>query len=226
MPLDLDDVPDWRARRRETILTAAADLFAGRDYADVQVDEVAKKAGVGKATLYRYFPSKEELYLETLERALGGLEQRLDAHLAPDVTAVTRLTAMVSALIDTLSEQLPTLKLLGGDQSDLADRMRRILRRRSARIAVALRKVLDDGVATGEFRPLDGDMTSLLIIGMVRGGIMLLGDRPREALEQAVLDLVLTATAPARGHPASTHSTSTRSAFVPAPSFVPAGSST
>jgi len=217
MHLEMDDVPDWRAKRRETILTAAAELFAGRDYADVQVDEVAKRAGVGKATLYRYFPSKEELYLESLERALGGLEQRLDAETAPDVTAVTRLTAMVSALIDTLSEQLPTLKLLGGDQSDLADRMRRILRRRSARIATALRQVLEDGVAGGEFRPtLDTVMTPLLIIGMVRGGIMMGGEQPRESLERVVLDLILTATVVAMAGPD----------FMPVPQFVPAGSST
>lgn len=195
MPFAMEDIPDWRARRRETILSAAAELFAGRDYADVQVDEVARKAGVGKATLYRYFPSKEELYLESLERALGGLERRMEAQLTPDATAVTRLTAMVSALIDTLSEQLPTLKLLGGDQSDLADRMRRILRRRAARTAASLRQVLEDGIAAGEFRKIDTEMTPLLIIGMVRGGIMLAGDRPRPALERAVLDLVLTAAA-------------------------------
>lgn len=195
MPLDAEDIPDWRAKRREEILAAATDLFAGRDYGDVQVDEVAKRAGVGKATLYRYFPSKEDLYLESLERALGGMEERLNAQTAPAATAIFRLKTMVSALIDTLSEQLLTLKLMGGDQSDLADRTRRVLRRRSAQTAASLRQVLEDGVAAGEFRRIDTDITPLLIIGMVRGGIMLAGDRPRDALERAVLDLVLTAAA-------------------------------
>ena len=58
-----------------------------------------------------------------------------------------------------------------------------------------LRQVLEEGIAAGEFRAIDTDMTPLLIIGMVRGGIMLAGDRPRAALERAVLDLVLTAAA-------------------------------
>ncbi len=196
MPFDVEDIPDWRAKRREEILAAATDLFAGRDYADVQVDEVAKRAGVGKATLYRYFPSKEDLYLESLERALGGMEERLNTQAAPAATATSRLKSMVSALIDTLSEQLLTLKLMGGDQSDLADRTRRVLRRRSAQTAASLRQVLEDGVAAGEFRRIDTDITPLLIIGMVRGGIMLAGDRPRDALERAVLDLVMTAAAP------------------------------
>ncbi len=192
MPLDAEEIPDWRARRREVILNAAAELFAGRDYASVQVEEVAKRAGVGKATLYRYFPSKEELYLESLERALGGLEHKLNAELAPQqVPASVRLSAMVSALVDTLSEQLQTLKLLGGDQSDLADRTRRILRRRSQRSATALQQVLADGMESGEFRKIDLEIVPLLIIGMVRGGIMQVGDRPREALERSVIDLLM-----------------------------------
>ncbi|MCM8733941.1 TetR/AcrR family transcriptional regulator [Azospirillum sp. CT11-132] len=192
MPLDAEEIPDWRARRREVILNAAAELFAGRDYASVQVEEVAKRAGVGKATLYRYFPSKEELYLESLERALGGLEHKLNAELAPQqVPASVRLSAMVSALVGTLSEQLQTLKLLGGDQSDLADRSRRILRRRSQRSATALQQVLAEGMQSGEFRKIDLEIVPLLIIGMVRGGIMQVGDRPREALERSVIDLLM-----------------------------------
>lgn len=192
MPLDAEEIPDWRARRREVILNAAAELFAGRDYASVQVEEVAKRAGVGKATLYRYFPSKEELYLESLERALGGLEHKLNAELAPQqVPASVRLSAMVSALVGTLSEQLQTLKLLGGDQSDLADRTRRILRRRSQRSATALQQVLSEGMQSGEFRKIDLEIVPLLIIGMVRGGIMQVDDRPREALERSVIDFLM-----------------------------------
>ncbi|WP_295828225.1 TetR/AcrR family transcriptional regulator [uncultured Azospirillum sp.] len=192
MPLDAEEIPDWRARRREVILNAAAELFAGRDYASVQVEEVAKRAGVGKATLYRYFPSKEELYLESLERALGGLEHKLNVELAPQqVPASVRLSAMVSALVNTLSEQLQTLKLLGGDQSDLADRTRRILRRRSQRSATALQQVLAEGMQSGEFRKIDLEIVPLLIIGMVRGGIMQVDDRPREALERSVIDFLM-----------------------------------
>ncbi|MBP2298704.1 TetR/AcrR family transcriptional regulator [Azospirillum picis] len=192
MPLDAEEIPDWRARRREVILTAAAELFAGRDYASVQVEEVAKRAGVGKATLYRYFPSKEELYLEALERALGGLERKLDEELAPrNVPASVRLSSMISVLVGTLGEHLQTLKRLGGDQSDLAERTRRILRRRNERTATAIQQVLADGMASGEFRKVDLDIVPLLVIGMVQGGIMQVSDRPREALERSVLDLLM-----------------------------------
>ena len=53
---------------RERILETAYDLFSRRGVRDVGVDEVIDQAGVAKATLYRHFPSKEELVLAFLER--------------------------------------------------------------------------------------------------------------------------------------------------------------
>lgn len=52
---------------RERLLDTAYDLFSTRGVRGVGVDEVIAKAGVAKATLYRYFPSKEELVLAFLQ---------------------------------------------------------------------------------------------------------------------------------------------------------------
>jgi AcrR family transcriptional regulator len=53
---------------RERILDTAYELFARRGVRAVGVDEVIERAGVAKATLYRHFPSKDELVLAFLER--------------------------------------------------------------------------------------------------------------------------------------------------------------
>ena len=53
---------------RERILDAAYELFSRRGIRDVGVDEVIERAGVAKATLYRHFPSKDDLVLAFLER--------------------------------------------------------------------------------------------------------------------------------------------------------------
>lgn len=198
MPFDVvsgDAAPGWRLKRREAILAAASTLFAQRSYAAVQMDEVARLAGVGKATLYRYFPSKEDLYLESLARALDELEGRMSVLAPAGSDPRSRLRAWVSALIDIFGEQLPTLKIIGGHQSELAEQGRRLIRHRNAHMAAVLRTVLEDGIAAGQFRALDTDITPTLIIGMVRGGVMGLGERPREQLERAVLDFVTAGTA-------------------------------
>lgn len=57
-----------RQGARERILDSAYELFSRRGIRDVGVDEVIERAGVAKATLYRHFPSKDELALAFLER--------------------------------------------------------------------------------------------------------------------------------------------------------------
>lgn len=53
---------------RERILACAYELFSRRGVRDVGVDEVVQQSGVAKATLYRHFPSKNDLVLAFLER--------------------------------------------------------------------------------------------------------------------------------------------------------------
>jgi AcrR family transcriptional regulator len=61
---------------RERILAAAYQLFSTRGIRGVGIDEVIEQAGVAKATLYRHFPSKDDLVLAFLQRrvGLGGVD--------------------------------------------------------------------------------------------------------------------------------------------------------
>jgi AcrR family transcriptional regulator len=60
--------PEYRQDARERILGAAYELFSHRGVHDVGVDELVERAGVAKATLYKHFPSKDELVLAFLEQ--------------------------------------------------------------------------------------------------------------------------------------------------------------
>ena len=57
-----------RADARQRILDSSYELFSRRGIRSVGVDEVIERAGVAKATLYRHFPSKDELVVAFLER--------------------------------------------------------------------------------------------------------------------------------------------------------------
>ncbi|OBI40841.1 TetR/AcrR family transcriptional regulator [Mycobacterium sp. E796] len=67
-------------QRREQLLDAAAALFAEQPYEDVMVEDIAARAGVSRASLYHYFPSKRDLYVAIFTRA----SQRLLARANPD----------------------------------------------------------------------------------------------------------------------------------------------
>lgn len=59
--------------KRSQILRAAADVFSTREFHTVPVDDIATAAGVGKGTLYLYFPTKEQLFYATILEALDVL---------------------------------------------------------------------------------------------------------------------------------------------------------
>ncbi|HEY4895586.1 MAG TPA: helix-turn-helix domain-containing protein [Solirubrobacteraceae bacterium] len=63
-------------RNRERILVAARELFA-REESDVQIDDVARRAGVGVGTVYRHFPDKEALMGELVRERFGVFNERL-----------------------------------------------------------------------------------------------------------------------------------------------------
>ncbi len=64
--------------RREMILDAALDVFARGGFQEADVEEIAQIARIGKGTIYRYYPSKRELYLAVLERVFNDLQTRLE----------------------------------------------------------------------------------------------------------------------------------------------------
>ncbi|MFO0847074.1 MAG: TetR/AcrR family transcriptional regulator [Gemmataceae bacterium] len=74
--------PDRADRRRTEILDAAAALFAEHGFANVQVQTIADRLGVGNGTVYRYFPTKEALFLAAVERGLAELDEEMTATVA------------------------------------------------------------------------------------------------------------------------------------------------
>jgi AcrR family transcriptional regulator len=81
---------EQRARTRSHLLDAAARVFAAQGYHAASVDQVAVAAGYTKGAVYSNFSSKEELFLELLDRhldqAIGMLEQ-LVFEVAPEARA-------------------------------------------------------------------------------------------------------------------------------------------
>ncbi len=66
-----------KERKRAAIMQSATALFSERDYHIVHMDDVAARARVGKGTLYRYFPAKDDLYFATVIDAWDRMHHEL-----------------------------------------------------------------------------------------------------------------------------------------------------
>src|SRR3954453_15708879 len=67
------------AERREAIIAAAMDEFIAQGFAATRLDDVAKRAGVAKGTIYLHFKDKEALFEELIRKAIVPLVNRLTA---------------------------------------------------------------------------------------------------------------------------------------------------
>ena len=93
------------ARNRARVLAAAADLFATRDPRMVTMDDIAKAAGVGRATVYRRYPDTWSIAVALLDEHERALQERLlrgDPPLGPGAPPATRLAAFYAAMIELL----------------------------------------------------------------------------------------------------------------------------
>ncbi len=73
------------AVRREAILDAALDEFSARGFAAARLDDVARRAGVAKGTIYLHFADKESLFQELIRAKMGPLVGTLESFFAADL---------------------------------------------------------------------------------------------------------------------------------------------
>jgi len=161
----------WRRRkeaRPQEILAAALALFAERGFAATRLDDVARRAGVTKGTLYLYFPNKQELFEAVVRQALVPNLERGEALLSeaaePQSTAALLAEVMRgwAELASSPAGAIP--KIVVSEAGNFPDLARFYREQVVDRGMALLRRVLQLGIARGEFRALDLDDTVRCVV--------------------------------------------------------------
>lgn len=141
-----------RGRRIQQIVTAAAELFGARGYDAVSLDDVAERLDVTKGSLYYYFASKDELVtaaIETLGNEWTDRLERLPA--AREGAAADRLRALLREHIGIAVREYPAALRLFLVPQDWPESQRSRIKELRRRHDSVFRRVVEDGVASGEF---------------------------------------------------------------------------
>ena len=111
--------------RRESILSAAQGLFAGKGFYGVSVDEIARAVNVSPAILYRHFASKQSLYAAVLEKFSCQRQSYVDTIVNHGTHFEDALAGMTQVYIENIAKNPDILKielhsLLEGNPATLA----------------------------------------------------------------------------------------------------------
>ncbi len=110
------------ARREEQILETATRLFAADGFARTDVQVVADELGVGKGTLYRYFESKECLFLAAVDRAMRQLREHVHAVVNADADPLDQIAAAIHAYLAFFDAHPECVELLILERAAFKDR--------------------------------------------------------------------------------------------------------
>lgn len=183
------------------ILDAARKVFARKGFNNATVDEIAEAAGLAKGTVYLYFGSKRDIYLEALRRGLAGLVEETGRNMDAAPTAAEKIRAFIATRVRYAEENRDFVAIYHAEFGNLhAAHMTEEFRGMYIRQAKALEGVLRQAAAQGQIRSVRADAAGFMIYETTRGLVTqrLLGCSAGTAEEdiEALFDLIWRGLAP------------------------------
>lgn len=177
--------------KSQSIVDAASRVFLAREFHEVSVDDVAAEARAGKGTIYRYFPTKEELFFVSVLHGLDVLHDSLAESLREEAPPRERLKLIARELLRFAWNRRDLQITLHRDERLFSRRGAEFLDRRR-KIVLLIAETIASGVARGDFRPIDPMAGAEVFLGMLRGLNLYRrpGDLPDDLVHTAIDMLV------------------------------------
>ena len=162
--------PRWRRlpeERPAQILDAALEVFGEHGLANAHLDEIARRAGISKGTIYLYFDGKDDLFRAVVQRTVvveveriarvqraGTAELQL-RHLLGDFWAYVRTPSLQAVYRLVIGElhRFPELAAIYSSQM-------------SGRVTDALAQILEAGITSGEFRAQNPRTSARMLVAL------------------------------------------------------------
>jgi len=188
--------PELEARRSAEILGVAAAVFAELGFAHTQVQEIADRLGVGNGTVYRYFPTKEKLFIAALEKGLQELSDTMDRVMASPYDPIRQLELAVREYLRFFHRRPEMVELFLQERAAFPQKPRALyftFKHEEERTKHA--EFFERLTATGRVRNIPMERLMSVLGDLLYGAVLtnLLADRRVEpdALADDILDVIL-----------------------------------
>ena len=169
MPIIVD-----KQKKRQEIMEAAIAVFSRTGYHRAKIKDIADEAGVGKGTVYEYFETKEDLFLQAGEflfakyveaqkmsmDAVADPKEKIRTLIATTLENAVIWTGMMYLTIDIWSEM---------DRKGEEDKLRLLVKNMVASMADMFSQYIREGQTQGAFKPLDARLMSHIVLASLDG---------------------------------------------------------
>jgi AcrR family transcriptional regulator len=155
MPKGIPLTEEELDRRRHEIFNAAVKLFVEKGFNETSMREIADATGVGKSTLYDYFPSKDDMLIAFVVDEVGHMSAAAEVILAQDLSAGEKFRRILRKHMEyVLANKSVYMRLMFETQRLSFENQQRIQRHRHT-YQDMLCGLVGQGIQDGEFRPVN-----------------------------------------------------------------------
>jgi AcrR family transcriptional regulator len=158
-------------RRRQLvdaeIYNVATQLFSTKGYGSTSLQDIADAMGLSRPALYHYVRSKEDIIAKLVAEFAESRAHELAGIVAhADLTATEKLRQIVIPTVRNVAEHPQRFRLLDRCENELPEELFKKHRAAKRVVRDAFVAVINQGVAAGEFRPIDPNIAAFSLIGM------------------------------------------------------------
>ena len=181
-----------RELRRKRILEGALEVFHKKGLEGATMDEIANEAGFGKATLYYYFTSKEEVFCAIMEKGWKPLWEEIEGIIhEQDVSAHDLFLDALSKVVKIILQDQNLYRFLFTAPKAITNMPENLQTWRTYqnRLYGSLKGLLEEGMIRSEFPQTDAELLFRAIGGLFHG-ILFLGSEDKNVSRDDIENLL------------------------------------
>ncbi len=158
-------------QRSELILQAATHYFARFGYANCDVQMIADELGIGKGTIYRHFPTKQDLFFAAVDRGIERLLAQLERDKYSTKDPIDQIVFAIRSYFKFFDDNRDLIELFIQERSEFKEREKSTYFVYREKYQAPRREVIRQKIAEGIVRQLPPDAVSEVVGALLYGAI-------------------------------------------------------
>ncbi|MEJ2504942.1 MAG: TetR/AcrR family transcriptional regulator [Ignavibacteriaceae bacterium] len=155
--------------KKKEIIEAARNRFAHYGFSKVTMEEVALDVGMGKASLYYYFPNKEDLFKSVIQKEQDLFVEEIKNLIRQNLTATKKLEDYVSKRLEYFQQLINLATLNVHSLVDIKSMFKELFKSFEDQELLLLQKIFDEGKSKGEFDKSVTEKTTRIFLHLLQG---------------------------------------------------------
>ena len=160
---------EQRNLRKKSILDGALKVFKTHGIEKTTMDEIAHESGFGKATLYYYFASKDEVFIAIMEEGWKQLWEGIESKIVEELAPRKKFMGIIKKMANIVKNNRILYGFLFTAPNHIQDESKQVWKTYQERLYAILKSIIEEGIKKKEFIDLNPGMLMKAIGGLFHG---------------------------------------------------------